>query len=39
MPNHWLLYDSGCAVCAALAQEVEARNDGWLKMHSLRYHE
>jgi hypothetical protein len=39
MSERWLLYDAGCSVCAALAREVEARNHGWLKTHSLRYHE
>ena len=36
MPNRWLLYDSGCSVCAALAQEVEARSGGQLRVRSLR---
>ncbi len=36
MSNHWLLYDSGCAVCAALAREVEARSGGRLRVRSLR---
>jgi hypothetical protein len=36
MPNRWLLYDSGCSVCAALAQEVEARSGGRLGVRSLR---
>ena len=36
MPNRWLLYDSGCAVCAALAQEVETLSGGRLGVRSLR---
>jgi predicted DCC family thiol-disulfide oxidoreductase YuxK len=36
MPNRWLLYDSGCSVCAALAQEVKARSGGQLRVRSLR---
>ena len=34
--NYWLLYDSGCSVCAALAREVEARSGGRLGVRSLR---
>jgi predicted DCC family thiol-disulfide oxidoreductase YuxK len=36
MPNRWLLYDSGCSVCAALAREVEALSGGRLGVRSLR---
>ncbi len=36
MSNRWLLYDSGCSVCAALAQEVEASSGGRLGVRSLR---
>ncbi len=36
MPNYWLLYDSGCSVCAALAREVETRSGGRLGVRSLR---
>jgi len=36
MTERYLLFDSGCSVCAALAREVEARSGGRLGVRSLR---
>ncbi|GBC78604.1 hypothetical protein HRbin08_02100 [bacterium HR08] len=36
MTERYLLYDSGCSVCAALAREVEALSAGRLGVRSLR---
>ena len=36
MTERYLLYDSGCSMCAALAREVEARSGGRLGVRSLR---
>jgi len=36
MIERWLLFDSGCSVCAALAWEVEALSGGRLQVRSLR---
>ncbi|HXF69591.1 MAG TPA: hypothetical protein VNK89_07270 [Thermoflexus sp.] len=36
MKRRWLLYDSGCSACAALAREVEALSGGRLGVRSLR---
>jgi len=33
---HYLLYDAGCSLCAALAREVEALSEGRLRVRSLR---
>ncbi|WP_448590726.1 hypothetical protein [Thermoflexus hugenholtzii] len=36
MTERYLLFDSGCAVCTALAREVEALSGGRLGVRSLR---
>jgi len=36
MTERWLLYDAGCAGCAALAREVEAWSAGQLRVRLLR---
>ncbi len=34
--ERYLLFDSGCRICAQLAQDVERESGGWLKAHTLR---
>lgn len=34
--DRFLLFDSGCSLCSALASEIERETDGWLTARSLR---